>query len=132
MSEISKEDNMKNVLPSNEISLQEKNLMNCKLMNNETNKIQSLFILYGTPFKVMTKTIKYAKNYVEFKESNIVINSTLNQENIQTKQSKGDINNKNAKILNEVEMSNNEKVFNSLKDSEYKKIYDLILTVFNY
>jgi hypothetical protein len=80
----------------------------------------------------MTKTIKYAKNYLEFKQSNIILNSALHQDNIQTNQTKGDIYNKNAKILNEVEMSNNEKVFNSFKESEYKKLYDLISTVFFY
>lgn len=120
---------MKNVLPSNEIILQEKNLMNLRLINNETNQIQSLIILYGTPYKLLTKTIKYAKNYLDFKESTILINSSLNQDNNHNNEAKMDINNKNAKILNEVEMTNNDKSFNTLKDSEYKKLYQLISAV---
>jgi hypothetical protein len=118
---------MKNVLPSSEITLQDSNLMNLKLVNNETNKIQSLFILFGTPFKLQTKTLKYAKNYLDFKESNIVINSINNQENNQNNQGKHEIDSKNVKILNEVEMTN-EKAVSNIKESEYKKLYDLIST----
>ena len=130
LSEISNQE-QKNLLPSNEISIPEANLINLRLINNETNNIQSLFILFGSVFKLQIKTLKYAKNYLEFKENKIILNSLNNQENNQIQISKSEIVSKNAKILNEVEMTNTDIHPSNLKDSEFKKVYDLITKTVN-
>ena len=109
-------------------------MINLKITNNEINKIQSLFILFGTPFKIQVKTIKYAKNYLDFKESNISINNSNNQENndLEVNKSKAsELDNANARILNEIEMANNENVITTIQESQYKKIYDVISSQVN-
>lgn len=112
---------MKNVLPLCEISVKDSNLINLRLINNDSNKVQSLFLLFGTTDNLHSKTIKYAKNFLEFKETNIVINSLKNK-----LERDSEIDGGGATIPNDIDMKINGKAYNELTESKFKNLYNLI------
>jgi hypothetical protein len=106
-------------VPELEISFAENNLLAL-----EKNSTESLFFVYGNPFLLKSKVVKYAKNTREFKETSIQIQkiNKINQENLKMKGERG---HKDEKVLGEIDM--NENIEETVEvNSEFKTILQKI------
>jgi len=89
------------------------------LLAFEKNSSESIIFVYGNPFLLKSKIIKYAKSPKEFKESHIQI------QKISTKTNNTQLKNEqNQKVLGEIEMNENEE--EAEINSEFKTILDKI------
>jgi len=104
--------------PQLEISFAENNLLAL-----EKNSSDSIFFVYGTPFLLKSKVVRYAKSNREFKESSIQIQkiSKSNQLQEKNKESQEHL----QKVLGDIEMDDNKK-YDAEINSEFKTILQKI------
>lgn len=88
------------------------------LLSLEKNTNDSIFFIYGNPYLLKSKVIKYAKNPREFKEKSIQIQK-LNKNNLE--KSNTNLHEQNQKVLNEIEMNENLEDTTEI-NSEFKTI----------
>jgi hypothetical protein len=101
-----------------EVEFTDKNLLNISLINNGLNLPLSINTLLGNPYNLITKSIKYANNYKNFKNINskISISNDNYSDNIKNnKLNKGT-------VLNDIEM-NNEYNKIDLDNNELVKVF---------
>jgi len=104
--------------PQLEISFAENNLLAL-----EKNSSDSIFFVYGTPFLLKSKVVRYAKSNREFKESSIQIQKISKSNQLQEKNKESQ--EQNQKVLGDIEMDDN-KEYDVEINSEFKTILQKI------